>query len=87
MRPVEALGKIDGEKVFLDSAEDFSLSSAVDCRIGSLETRLCQERTEIHVDCRIGSLEIKVTPIIACKRVDCRIGSLEKAEEAGSGKL
>lgn len=79
MRPVEALGKIDGEKVFLDSAEDFSLSSAVDCRIGSLEIRLDIEIEYRFVDCRIGSLEILDENGKKDFKVDCRIGSLENA--------
>ena len=57
LRPVETLGKIDGEKVCLDGAEDFSLSSAVDCRIGSLEINKLRTQVDSLVDCRIGSLE------------------------------
>ena len=77
MRPVEALGKIDGAKVFLDGAEDFSLSSAVDCRIGSLENRSGRSPLGGEVDCRIGSLENTNSSLIVTLIVDCRIGSLE----------
>lgn len=40
-----------------DGAEALSLSSAVDCRIGSLENILVKNVLFIIVDCRIGSLE------------------------------
>ena len=57
LRPVETLGKIDGDGFSLDGAEALSLSSAVDCRIGSLEIPRGKEMMEKIVDCRIGSLE------------------------------
>ena len=57
LRPVETLGKIDGDGVSLDGAEALSLSSAVDCRIGSLENNSAIYEFSDNVDCRIGSLE------------------------------
>ncbi len=57
--PVETLGKIDGDRFSLDGAEALSLSSAVDCRIGSLEIHALPSIQRPLVDCRIGSLEIK----------------------------
>ena len=59
LRPVETLGKIDGDGFSLDGAEALSLSSAVDCRIGSLETTGIKGIKANEVDCRIGSLENK----------------------------
>ena len=59
LRPVETLGKIDGDGFSLDGAEALSLSSAVDCRIGSLETDCFCHIVRSCVDCRIGSLEIE----------------------------
>ena len=41
-----------------DGAEALSLSSAVDCRIGSLENKASIGEADDHVDCRIGSLEM-----------------------------
>ena len=57
MRPVEILGKIDGDGFFSDGAEALSRSSAVICRIGSLE--MYSDRDYYHLDiiCRIGSLK------------------------------
>ena len=84
LRPVETLGKIDGDGFSLDGAEALSLSSAVDCRIGSLEIAFTDSEVSFHVDCRIGSLEsfslMKFFPVI----VDCRIGSLE-IDDVGLG--
>lgn len=40
-----------------DGAEALSLSSAVDCRIGSLEIMTENRFLDAIVDCRIGSLE------------------------------
>ena len=60
-----------------DGAEALSLSSAVDCRIGSLEIILLPLQTLLRVDCRIGSLEIAMVKEVAPHIVDCRIGSLE----------
>ena len=78
MRPVETLGKIDGDGFSLDGAEALSLSPAVDCRIGSLETILRIMYRYANVDCRIGSLEIQRPEYLGGSEVDCRIGSLEK---------
>lgn len=41
-----------------DGAEALSLSSAVDCRIGSLEMFMAFLGLLTTVDCRIGSLEM-----------------------------
>ena len=66
-----------------DGAEALSLSSAVDCRIGSLEITNFKQGDQYIVDCRIGSLEILFFDrrIIFC--VDCRIGSLETVPDKG----
>ena len=77
LRPVETLGKIDGDGVSLDGAEALSLSPAVDCRIGSLEMLLDDGLEPEWVDCRIGSLENTVYCEEVHGHVDCRIGSLE----------
>ena len=60
-----------------DGAEALSLSSAVDCRIGSLEKWWQFYFWCFVVDCRIGSLESKLFRLLAIRQVDCRIGSLE----------
>ena len=75
---VETLGKIDGDGFSLDGAEALSLSSAVDCRIGSLESQRLRSPHSSVVDCRIGSLEINAGMALAYLSVDCRIGSLER---------
>ena len=80
LRPVETLGKIDGDGFSLDGAEALSLSFAVDCRIGSLEKIRGFYRGSFCVDCRIGSLEIDDVGLGDAGFVDCRIGSLEKVE-------
>ena len=77
LRPVETLGKIDGDGVSLDGAEALSLSSAVDCRIGSLENQGRIRMLPMLVDCRIGSLEMQLAEWAEAVSVDCRIGSLE----------
>ena len=79
LRPVETLGKIDGDGFSLDGAEALSLSSAVDCRIGSLEKSFKDDADINCVDCRIGSLENQAKPLYQNYKVDCRIGSLEMA--------
>ena len=78
MRCAETLGKIDGDGFSLDGAEALSLSSAVDCRIGSLEIFWPIWIPLPLVDCRIGSLEIPGSDFPGGISVDCRIGSLEK---------
>ena len=78
MHLVETLGKIDGDGFSLDGAEALSLSSAVDCRIGSLEKKHVAMTHYTPVDCRIGSLEIDDILHRHVEVVDCRIGSLEK---------
>ena len=50
----------------------------VNCRIGSLERRVEDQRTQGHVNCRIGSLEKEAIKLAAKEIVNCRIGSLEK---------
>lgn len=82
MRPVETLGKIDGDGFSLDGSEAFSLSSAVDCRIGSLEIWNKSDCMFALVDCRIGSLEMVLLTIGLLSIVDCRIGSLENVKQA-----
>ena len=82
LRPVETLGKIDGDGFSLDGAEALSLSPAVDCRIGSLEKYILVHKTWKPVDCRIGSLEMKRCKGVPGVCVDCRIGSLENAAKA-----
>ena len=77
LRPVETLGKIDGDGVSLDGAEALSLSPAVDCRIGSLEKLSPLIKGRLIVDCRVGSLETLENPVHIKGNVDCRIGSLE----------
>ena len=77
LRPVETLGKIDGDGFSLDGAEALSLSPAVDCRIGSLEINAVDVREGELVDCRIGSLENEASLHDRNCFVDCRIGSLE----------
>lgn len=49
-------------------------ATAVDCRIGSLETSKCLMASAALVDCRIGSLEILEPRHGAFFYVDCRIG-------------
>ena len=77
LRPVETLGKIDGDSFSLDGAEALSLSPAVDCRIGSLEMIIVVDIVKDLVDCRIGSLEKPNQIDVKLLKVDCRIGSLE----------
>ena len=79
MRCAETLGKIDGDGFSLDGAEALSLSSAVDCRIGSLEIEAQNAAIDANVDCRIGSLEISKFGGAILGAVDCRIGSLENS--------
>ena len=50
----------------------------VNCRIGSLESKMRLAAAVWAVNCRIGSLEMKVEIILWDGRVNCRIGSLEK---------
>ena len=76
---VKNLGKIDGDGFSLDGAEALSLSSAVDCRIGSLENRKIVMKSPADVDCRIGSLEKLRGVSYGLADVDCRIGSLESS--------
>ena len=87
MRPAETLGKIEGDGFSLDGAEALSLSSAVDCRIGSLERHPIHLPQGIVVDCRIGSLESIGQNRTDGTGVDCRIGSLENTAEIRKEKL
>ena len=81
LRCAETLGKIDGDGFSLDGAEALSLSSAVDCRIGSLEIHGGGGFLFMPVDCRIGSLEKDELTQANRNQVDCRIGSLEKKDK------
>ena len=51
---------------------------SVNCRIGSLESKLDIKGAAGDVNCRIGSLEIQIYSSRPRGTVNCRIGSLER---------
>ena len=54
-----------------------NFDSRVNCRIGSLESKVGRGRNGGRVNCRIGSLEIPTGLLQLMDSVNCRIGSLE----------
>ena len=58
-----------------------SKTGNVNCRIGSLESRVVGRNFVVYVNCRIGSLEKIPLEKVPLEIVNCRIGSLEKSRK------